>query len=111
MPARMGADRADTFRLAGIWATRLASGCALTRAGGRPLFAFASYNAPRQTSREGPALDADGWFNNLEVVVAKKVGQETMTCVRNVYKFYVSYQLTMGCNRWGALAAPCDSSG
>jgi len=66
---------------------------------------------PGKHRARGRALDADGWFNNLEVVVAKKVGQETMTCVRNVYKFFVSYQLTMGCNRWGALASPCDSSG
>jgi len=69
--------------------------------GNRPLFAFASYNAGAgrissmraQASKRG--LDPDKWFNNVELVVAEKVGIETTTYVRNIYKYYVSYKLTL----------------
>jgi membrane-bound lytic murein transglycosylase MltF len=40
-------------------------------------------------------LDPDKWFNNVEVVVAEKIGQETTTYVRNIYKYYVAYRLTL----------------
>jgi membrane-bound lytic murein transglycosylase MltF len=67
----------------------------------RPLFAFASYNAGpgniarmrREAAKRG--LDPDRWFNNVELVVAEKIGQETTTYVRNIYKYYVSYTLTL----------------
>jgi membrane-bound lytic murein transglycosylase MltF len=67
----------------------------------RPLFAFASYNAgPGNISRmrreaQKRGLDPDRWFNNVELVVAEKIGQETTTYVRNIYKYYVSYKLTL----------------
>ena len=67
----------------------------------RPLFAFASYNAgPGNISRmrkEAAArgLDPDVWFNNVEVVVAERIGIETTTYVRNIYKYYVAYKLTL----------------
>jgi membrane-bound lytic murein transglycosylase MltF len=67
----------------------------------RPLFAFASYNAgPGNIARmrkeaQKRGLDPDKWFNNVELVVAEKIGQETTTYVRNIYKYYVSYKLTM----------------
>jgi membrane-bound lytic murein transglycosylase MltF len=67
----------------------------------RPLFAFASYNAgPGNIARmrreaQTRGLDPDKWFNNVELVVAEKIGQETTTYVRNIYKYYVSYKLTM----------------
>ena len=38
-------------------------------------------------------LDPDQWFNNVEVVTAEKIGMETTTYVRNIYKYYVSYRL------------------
>jgi len=67
----------------------------------RPLFAFASYNAGpgniakmrKEAAKRG--LDPDKWFNNVELVVAEKIGQETTTYVRNIYKYYVSYKLTL----------------
>jgi membrane-bound lytic murein transglycosylase MltF len=67
--------------------------------GNRPLFAFASYNAGagniarmrREAEKRG--LDPDKWFNNVEIVVAEKIGMETTTYVRNIYKYYVSYRL------------------
>jgi membrane-bound lytic murein transglycosylase MltF len=69
--------------------------------GNRPLFAFASYNcgpgnvatARREAMRRG--LDPDKWFNNVEIVVAEKVGVETTTYVRNIYKYYVAYRLML----------------
>jgi membrane-bound lytic murein transglycosylase MltF len=67
----------------------------------RTLFAFASYNAgPGNISRmmkiaEKEGLDPLQWFNNVELVVAKKIGIETTTYVRNIYKYYVAYKLTL----------------
>ena len=40
-------------------------------------------------------LDPDKWFNNVEIVVAQKIGTETTTYVRNIYKYYVTYKLTL----------------
>src|SRR5262245_25767147 len=69
--------------------------------GNRPLFAFASYNcgpgnvskARKEAAKRG--LDPDKWFNNVELVIAQKVGTETTTYVRNIYKYYVAYRLTL----------------
>ena len=69
--------------------------------GNRPLFAFAAYNAGpgnikrMRTEAAKRGLDADKWFNNVEVVVAEKIGIETTTYVRNIYKYYVTYKLTL----------------
>jgi membrane-bound lytic murein transglycosylase MltF len=66
----------------------------------RALFAFASYNCgPGNVSKmrkeaEKRGLDPDKWFNNVELVTAEKIGIETTTYVRNIYKYYVSYRLT-----------------
>jgi membrane-bound lytic murein transglycosylase MltF len=65
----------------------------------RTLFAFACYNAgPGNISRmrkeaQRRGLDADQWFNNVELVTAEKIGIETTTYVRNIYKYYVAYKL------------------
>jgi membrane-bound lytic murein transglycosylase MltF len=67
----------------------------------RTLFAFASYNAgpgniAKMRAEAGKrGLDPDKWFNNVEVVTAEKIGIETTTYVRNIYKYYVSYKLTL----------------
>jgi membrane-bound lytic murein transglycosylase MltF len=69
--------------------------------GNRPLFAFASYNcgpgnvAKARREAERRNLDPDKWFNNVEIVVAEQIGTETTTYVRNIYKYYVSYRLTL----------------
>jgi membrane-bound lytic murein transglycosylase MltF len=66
----------------------------------RTLFAFASYNAGpgniarMRTEAAKRGLDPDRWFNNVEIVTAEKIGMETTTYVRNIYKYYVSYRLT-----------------
>lgn len=65
----------------------------------RALFAFAAYNAgPSRIARmreqaRARGLDPDKWFNNVEIVVAEKVGAEPTHYVRNIYKYYVTYRL------------------
>jgi membrane-bound lytic murein transglycosylase MltF len=67
----------------------------------RSLFAFASYNAGpgniskmrKEAVRRG--LDPDQWLNNVEIVTAQKIGMETTTYVRNIYKYYVAYKLQL----------------
>lgn len=62
------------------------------------LFAFASYNAgPNRVARlRGQAteygFDPNEWFNNVERVVERKVGQEPIRYVGNIYKYYVAYR-------------------
>ena len=65
----------------------------------RNLFAFASYNAgPGNISmvrtramKEG--VNPDVWFNQVEHIAARTLGQETVRYVRNVFKYYVAYKL------------------
>jgi membrane-bound lytic murein transglycosylase MltF len=65
----------------------------------KALFAFASYNAgPNRirTLREEAAargLDPNVWFGNVELVVADKVGSETVNYVNNIFKYAVAYKL------------------
>ena len=40
-------------------------------------------------------LDPNRWFNHVELVVAEKVGWETTTYVRNIYKYYAAYKLQL----------------
>ena len=67
----------------------------------KALFAFASYNAGagrvQQLRREAAkrGLDPNVWFENVEYVAAEKVGQETVTYVSNIYKYYIGYRLIM----------------
>jgi len=67
----------------------------------KTLFTFASYNAGpnriaglrKKAQKDG--LDPNKWFGNVELEVAKSIGQETVTYVGNVYKYYVAYKLTL----------------
>jgi membrane-bound lytic murein transglycosylase MltF len=65
----------------------------------RQLLAFASYNAgPGRVSglrKEAAAngLDPNKWFNNVELIAAKRIGRETVTYVANIYKYYLAYQM------------------
>lgn len=60
----------------------------------KTLFLFASYNAgPNRIVRlrkeaPGLGLDPNVWFGNVELVAAKDIGQETVTYVSNIYKYY-----------------------
>lgn len=67
----------------------------------KTLFTFASYNAGpnriaelrKEAARNG--LSPNLWFGNVEVEVAKHVGQETVRYVSNIYKYYVAYKLIL----------------
>jgi len=67
----------------------------------KTLMVFASYNAGpnriarlrQQAADEG--LDPNKWFGNVELVAAKEIGQETVTYVSNIYKYYVAYKLAL----------------
>jgi membrane-bound lytic murein transglycosylase MltF len=71
----------------------------------RTLLAFASYNCGpnrivrlRNAAKE-KGLDPNKWFGNVELLVAQDVGQETVTYVDNIYKYYVAYKLAMEQNQ------------
>jgi membrane-bound lytic murein transglycosylase MltF len=67
----------------------------------KTLFTFASYNAGpnrivrlrKQAAKQG--LDPNKWFGNVELMVAKDIGQETVQYVANVYKYYVAYKMAI----------------
>ena len=40
-------------------------------------------------------LDPNVWFQNVEYVAAEKIGQETVTYVSNIYKYYIAYRLVL----------------
>jgi membrane-bound lytic murein transglycosylase MltF len=76
----------------------------------KTLFTFASYNAgPNRIVRlrkkaQEDGLDPNKWFGNVELEVAKDVGQETVTYVSNIYKYYVAYKLTVEQRQQKAMA-------
>jgi membrane-bound lytic murein transglycosylase MltF len=67
----------------------------------KTLFTFAAYNAGqnrivrlrKETQAQG--LNPNVWFGNVELVVAKDIGQETVQYVSNIYKYYVAYKMTL----------------
>jgi membrane-bound lytic murein transglycosylase MltF len=67
----------------------------------RTLFAFACYNAgPNRVSRLRNEAKAEGlnenvWFDNVERIAARRIGQETVRYVRNIYKYYIGYKLAL----------------
>jgi membrane-bound lytic murein transglycosylase MltF len=67
----------------------------------KTLMVFASYNAgPNRIAKlraraQQQGLDPNKWFGNVELLVAKDVGQETVTYVGNVYKYYIAYKLAV----------------
>jgi membrane-bound lytic murein transglycosylase MltF len=67
----------------------------------RTLFAIAAYNAGSgriaslRAEAAGKGLDPNVWFNSVELIAARRVGQETVVYVRNIYKYYVAYKLQL----------------
>jgi membrane-bound lytic murein transglycosylase MltF len=63
------------------------------------LFSFAAYNCGptrvqklrKEAAQRG--LDPNVWFNNVEIIAARRIGEETVTYVANIYKYYVAYKL------------------
>jgi membrane-bound lytic murein transglycosylase MltF len=67
----------------------------------RYLFSFAAYNAGpakvnrlRKEAREN-GLDPNVWFQNVEIIAAKRIGRETVQYVSNIYKYYIAYKLSL----------------
>jgi membrane-bound lytic murein transglycosylase MltF len=67
----------------------------------KTLLTFAAYNAgPNRIVRlrketESQGLDPNKWFGNVEMMVAKDIGQETVQYVSNIYKYYVAYKMAV----------------
>ena len=65
----------------------------------KTLFTFAAYNAgPHRIERlrmkaRDDGLDPKTWFGNVELETAEDIGEETVTFVSNIYKYYVAYKL------------------
>ena len=65
----------------------------------KALFTFASYNCGpgkmrglrKEATKRG--LNPNVWFNNVEYIAAEQIGQETITYVSNIYKYYIAYKL------------------
>jgi len=63
------------------------------------LFSFAAYNAgPARVQKlrkeaEQRELNPNVWFNNVEIIAARRIGEETVTYVANIYKYYFAYKL------------------
>ncbi|MCZ6829820.1 MAG: transporter substrate-binding domain-containing protein [Gammaproteobacteria bacterium] len=67
----------------------------------KTLFAFAAYNAGparvaklRREARQRN-LDPDIWFENVEIIAARRIGRETVQYVSNIYKYWIAYQLSL----------------
>jgi membrane-bound lytic murein transglycosylase MltF len=74
----------------------------------RTLFALASYNAGAHRIAENrerakqEGLDPNKWFGNVELAVAKDIGEETVHYVGNIYKYYIAYKMTVNGPQPGA---------
>ena len=63
------------------------------------LLGLAAYNAGpsrvinlrNEAQRNG--YDPDVWFDNVEIIAAKRIGSETVTYVSNIFKYYTGYQM------------------
>jgi membrane-bound lytic murein transglycosylase MltF len=76
----------------------------------RALFAFACYNAgPARIARlrdeaKKDGLDENVWFDNVERIAARRIGEETVRYVRNIYKYYIGYKLLLESQQRGTAA-------
>jgi len=67
----------------------------------RQLFALAAYNAGPgrivaardKAAKQG--YDPDVWFDNVELVVARDVGQQPVQYVANIFKYYLAYRYSI----------------
>jgi len=63
------------------------------------MLSLAAYNAGpakvarlRREAREN-GYDPNIWFDNVEIIAARRIGRETVTYVSNIYKYFVGYQI------------------
>ena len=63
------------------------------------MFAFAAYNAGPARVRKlrskavEMGYDPNVWFDNVEIIAARRIGRETVTYVSSIFKYYVGYQI------------------
>jgi membrane-bound lytic murein transglycosylase MltF len=63
------------------------------------LFTLAAYNAgPAKVARlrreaEDKGYDRNRWFDNVEIIAARRIGRETVSYVSNIFRYYLNYQL------------------
>lgn len=63
------------------------------------MLSLAAYNAgPARVARlrreaSDSGYDPNVWFNNVEIIAARRIGRETVTYVSNIFKYYVGYQV------------------
>ena len=85
------------------------------------LLSLAAYNAgPARINRYRNEARAKGydpavWFNNVEIIAARRIGRETVTYVSNIFKYYIAYQLTVErqrthSDRFGDILTACYDS-
>ncbi len=83
------------------------------------LFALAAYNAGpakinryrREAAEKG--YDPNAWFDQVEIIAARRIGRETVTYVSNIYKYYLGYEMVVGLDgttleRYGDVLTFCD---
>jgi membrane-bound lytic murein transglycosylase MltF len=64
------------------------------------MFAFAAYNAGPARIRKlrdkaaQQGYNPNEWFDNVEVIAAREIGQETVQYVVNILKYYLAYRLS-----------------
>lgn len=86
------------------------------------LLALSAYNAgPAKINRYRReaaeiGLDPNTWFDNVELVAARRIGRETVTYVSNIYKYYLGYELAAQRNdefesRYGEIMTFCTRPG
>ena len=63
------------------------------------MLSLAAYNAgPAKVASLRREASVDGhdpnvWFDNVEIIAARRIGRETVTYVSNIFKYYVGYQI------------------
>ena len=84
------------------------------------LLSLAAYNAgPARVAglrREAAAngYDPNRWFDQVEIIAARRIGRETVTYVSSIFKYYVGYQIaaerrSLRTERYADVLTGCDS--
>ena len=84
------------------------------------LLSLAAYNAgPARAARlrreaSDNGYDPNRWFDNVEIIAARRIGRETVTYVANIFKYFVGYQiaaerLNLRTEQYGSVLTGCSS--
>ena len=82
------------------------------------LLSLAAYNAgPARVARlrreaKDNGYDPNLWFDNVEIIAARRIGRETVTYVANIFKYFVGYQiaaerLSLRAEHYGSVLTGC----